>query len=257
MKVAYFDSGITFDDPNLRWGEPSYLLEPGDAGYVAAPLLPSLQTTHKHHKTMNTDYVPTSYPNLNIWCALQESDLTQPLGTAIGMTDPERAAYLAAVGTVKAAVGPIVDLMQQIDELTANFPEILAVQMPLIRAAIKRAKTSPGCTPAIQTQLDWVGAVQHPHPGISRPTIEIEAQRGRVKVSGKKPGFDAVSIYSRIRGEVQWKLIAVRKRKFPFYDESPLAVAHTPEVREYMAIGVVNDEEIGEMSEIKEVVYAG
>ena len=33
--------------------------------------------------------------------------------------------------------------------------------------------------------------------------------------------------------------------------------ADTPEVREYMAIGVVNDEEIGEMSEIKEVVYAG
>ena len=46
-------------------------------------------------------------------------------------------------------------------------------------------------------------------------------------------------------------------KTLPYYDETPLAVAHTPEVREYMAIGVVNDEEIGEMSEIKEVVYAG
>ena len=34
-------------------------------------------------------------------------------------------------------------------------------------------------------------------------------------------------------------------------------VANTPGVREYMAIGVVKDEEIGEMSEIKEVAYAG
>ena len=49
----------------------------------------------------------------------------------------------------------------------------------------------------------------------------------------------------------------MRKRKFPYYDESPLAVANTPEVREYMAIGVINDEEIGQMSEIKEIVYAG
>ena len=49
----------------------------------------------------------------------------------------------------------------------------------------------------------------------------------------------------------------MRKRKFPYFDESPLAVAGTPEVREYMAMGVVNDEESGQHSEIKEVVFAG
>ena len=104
-------------------------------------------------------------------------------------------------------------------------------------------------------------AIGHDAPairsGTSRPTIGVEAQRARVKITGKKPGFDSVNIYSRKKGDVAWKLIAVRKRKFPYYDESPLAVAETPEVREYMAIGVINDEEIGEMSEIKEVVYAG
>ena len=94
-------------------------------------------------------------------------------------------------------------------------------------------------------------------PAHSRPTIDAEAQCGRIKITGKKPGFDSVSIYSRKKGDVQWKLIAVRKRKFPYYDETPLAVPNTPEVREYMAIGVVKDEEIGEPSEIKEVVYAG
>ena len=78
-----------------------------------------------------------------------------------------------------------------------------------------------------------------------------------MKIAGKKPGFDAVNIYSRKKGDVQWKLIAVRKRKFPYFDESPLAVATTPEVREYMAIGTVADEETGVPSEIKEVVYAG
>ena len=114
-----------------------------------------------------------------------------------------------------------------------------------------------GCTLDIQTQLDWIGEAHEMDPAHSRPTINIETQRGRVKVTGRKPGFDAVSIYSRKKGDVQWKLIAVRKRKFPYYDESPLTVPNAPEVREYMAIGVVADEEIGEMSEIKEVVYAG
>ena len=78
-----------------------------------------------------------------------------------------------------------------------------------------------------------------------------------MKIDGRKPGFEAVNIYSRIKGAVQWKLIAVRKRKFPYFDESPLAVAGTPEVREYMAIGVIADEETGQHSEIVEVVFAG
>ncbi len=74
---------------------------------------------------------------------------------------------------------------------------------------------------------------------------------------GNKPGSDALNIYRRIKGQVQWQLIAERKRRFPFSDESALAVPNTPDVREDMAIGVINDEEVGQMSEIKEVVYAG
>jgi len=34
MKIVTWDSGFRFDDPNLYWGNPSYLLEPGDPGYV-------------------------------------------------------------------------------------------------------------------------------------------------------------------------------------------------------------------------------
>ena len=85
----------------------------------------------------------------------------------------------------------------------------------------------------------------------------MEAQRGRVKIEGRKPGFEAVNLYFRKKGDVQWKLIAVRKRKFPYFDEQPLTTPGTPEVREYMAIGVIKDEEVGQPSEIKEVVYAG
>ena len=113
------------------------------------------------------------------------------------------------------------------------------------------------CAPPSRLSSTGIAQTQHPAPAHSRPTNDAEAQRGRIKISGKKPGFDSVSIYSQKKGDVQWKIIAVRKRKFPYYDESPLTVPNTPEVREYMAIGVVKDEEIGETSEIKEAVYAG
>jgi hypothetical protein len=47
MKIAYYDSGLRWDDPNLRWGSPAYLLEPGDPGYVP-PSPPSPPTTNKN-----------------------------------------------------------------------------------------------------------------------------------------------------------------------------------------------------------------
>ena len=37
MKIATGDSGdpeMYFDNPNLRWGSQSYLLEPGDPGFL-------------------------------------------------------------------------------------------------------------------------------------------------------------------------------------------------------------------------------
>ncbi len=206
---------------------------------------------------MNSDYVPLSYRNLLTWLTKQETEVTPALATTIGMPADDRTAFLAAIAAIKAKATLIVDAMDTLEELTAGFPAILEQHLPVVRAEIKRDKTRPACTLEIQTQLDWIGPVQNVDPAHARPSITIEAQRGRVVVNGKKPGFDAVNIYSRKKGDVQWKLIAVRKRRFPYYDESPLAVADTPEVREYMAIGVVKDEEIGQMSEIKEVVYAG
>ena len=48
MKIATFDSGILWDDPNFYWGDPSYLLEPGDPGYT--PPLPPTPTKPKKPK---------------------------------------------------------------------------------------------------------------------------------------------------------------------------------------------------------------
>jgi hypothetical protein len=246
-------------DPAVTWG--SLWLWPTAAELLAGqnpPPVPQPKTKRKTNKhTMNADYIPLSYRNLLIWLIKQDTEITPALATTIGMPVDDRTAYLAAVLGIKAKADLIVEAMETLEELTAGFPAILEQYLPIIRAEIKRDKTRPGCTLEIQTMLDWIGPVQNLDPAHARPTITIEAQRGRVLINGRKPGFDAVNIYSRKKGDVQWKLIAIRKRRFPYYDETPLAVANTPEVREYMAIGVVKDEEIGQMSEIKEVVYAG
>jgi hypothetical protein len=50
MKTVTWDSGVSWDDPNLRWGTPAYLLEPGDPGYINTGLPPEYKTTHKTKK---------------------------------------------------------------------------------------------------------------------------------------------------------------------------------------------------------------
>lgn len=69
MKPVTWDSGVRWDDPNLRWGTPSYLLEPGDPGYVPDPNSASYPQTstqpkrktkampkHDHVKAKDADF---------------------------------------------------------------------------------------------------------------------------------------------------------------------------------------------------------
>lgn len=58
MRLIYWDDGTRYDDVNSRWGDPSYVLEPGDPGYVnhtlaAPPGGSPTQKRQKGTKTMN------------------------------------------------------------------------------------------------------------------------------------------------------------------------------------------------------------
>jgi len=61
---------------------------------------------------------------------------------------------------------------------------------------------------------------------------------------------------SRLRGVPLWERIAFEHHA-PHFDTRPLAQSNVPEVREYMARGVVNDEEIGVDSDIVSITFAG
>ena len=91
-----------------------------------------------------------------------------------------------------------------------------------------------------------------PHP----PPHNLEPQRGGIKVSFTKKGVDALAIYSRLRGTATWNQLAVDTTS-PYDDTSALAVAGVPEAREYMARGVLADEEIGIASDIASITFAG
>ena len=68
MRPLRFDDGTHWDDPNAYWGDPGYVLELGDPGYVPPPP-PSTPTVNRHHKPKNMSSNATP-ENRNVLLAL-------------------------------------------------------------------------------------------------------------------------------------------------------------------------------------------
>lgn len=87
MRTAYWDSGdpeMYFDNPNLRWGSPSYLLEPGDPGYVS-PSPTVNPTTTRHKKMKRQNYFPSRVADQVAWLVNLANTLPGK-ATALGLT---------------------------------------------------------------------------------------------------------------------------------------------------------------------------
>ncbi len=86
-------------------------------------------------------------------------------------------------------------------------------------------------------------------PRTFKPVLKVKIAGGVVRLSFTKEECTAVAIYSRLRGTSEWTSQAVRLNS-PFLDLTPLAVPHSPEVREYAARGILRDKEVGFLSDI-------
>jgi hypothetical protein len=93
-------------------------------------------------------------------------------------------------------------------------------------------------------------------PNTYKAEITVSIKGGLITVEFKKRGVDGVVIYARLRGSQGWTKLGVDTSS-PYIDGRPLAVAGVAETREYMARGIIDDEEIGIESDIVSITYAG
>lgn len=84
--------------------------------------------------------------------------------------------------------------------------------------------------------------------GIYRPGLVAAVQPGRVLLTGDARGADALNLYMRRAGEMGWRLLVGGCVQFPVADTTPALGLATTEERHYRAIGLLDDEEIGDPS---------
>jgi hypothetical protein len=170
---------------------------------------------------------------------------------------PERA---ATVDTwIDAHIAAIQNVSQKKAEwlaATAAKKTQARISVAGLRAEIARWRTAPGMTPAISADLQISATGPTVNPDVYKPELAASVVGGHVRLKFKKRGVSDVNLYVRHPGDMTWRLLA-RVTKSPYDDLTPVAAPGTAEVREYQAIGVMQDKEIGQPSDIVSVTVAG
>lgn len=283
MKIAYWDSGLRWDDPNLRWGNPAYLLEPGDPGYVPPPDLPT--PTKKTKRMRRTNYYPLRQADQVIWLT-NFCNKIAGYAAVLGLTPAQVSAvqaecswlsyvlqtWLPAVRTWNMACTDAVTEAQTGPGLAAQIlPVFTAPALPTdvvpvppgaltrVFALIQTMKDSGKVTEAIGTDLGILGApVNLPDLATLQPLIKVRALTTGVEIdwgwAGHSDVLDALLIQVD-RGDGQgWRLL-VHDTTPRYQDTTPLPPALTR--WQYRAVYIKDDAQVGQWSATVNVTVGG
>ena len=203
---------------------------------------------------MSTDYIPRSEPQLAIWSSNFSKKIPN-YGKTHGLTDEEIKLAETLCNETSARIAEIEQKKTELQQIIALKDDLKNETLATIRGFVARIKAHTAYTDGAGHDLGIIGTPATTVSKDSKTVLKAEVLPGRVRLSFVKKNFSGVNIYTRPIGTIQWQYLA-RDNNSPYDDERPLANG-LPEKREYMAIGVVGDEEVGQPSDIISVVYGG
>lgn len=184
---------------------------------------------------------------------LQKADAE---GAVLGLSAADITDIKTACTNSKAAIKNYSDGATTLQKLKAAKDTQLKTDAKNIRAIVKKMKSSTAYTEAIGKNLHIIGEDPTIDYSSYKPSIKATVMPGRVRIDFIKGGLDGLHIYTRLKGQASWTKLALDTYS-PYEDNRPLTTIGQPEHREYMAIGVLHDEEITQQSDIIEAVFGG
>lgn len=124
--------------------------------------------------------------------------------------------------------------------------------VPRLRQLIQRIKNAPNYTESIGQALNIVGPLKD-GPGeieAAKPKFKVVPLAGwQMRIEYTKGRADGVIVEGRRAGESDWVRLGFDTRS-PFVDARPPLQPNAPEVREYRLRYMLNDEPVGQWSDI-------
>jgi hypothetical protein len=202
------------------------------------------------------DFIPQNEGQLILWLGNFQNKFTTTHAATLGYTPAQITAIsdsctalVTALNAVEAAKTALRNAVESKD--TVKFDSL-----GFLRTEIRKIKTNDAFTDAMGKDLGIIGSPEDMDAESMKPKLSGEAFPGYVRLKFTKKGLDGVNIYTRLKGQSQWTFLA-RDTVSPYDDTRPLSQTGVPETREYMCIGVIDDTEVGQQSDIVTVVFGG
>ncbi|MBI5773263.1 MAG: hypothetical protein HZA89_05915 [Verrucomicrobia bacterium] len=285
MRIAHFDEGLHFDDPNLYWGDPSYLLEPGDPGYVADPTSASFPPTNNQRERKRKMPKSDLIKKPDALFSQQLNTYKNNIGTfaaTLGVTAGQMTAQ-AADADYYAYVLACVDVCNNCSQqwtawketlrgggtvpvggapgeppLPAAVPAVAPGIEARFRALVKLNKAHPNWSTAISEALGTEGEVQSgPDFTTFKPDLKLELSGGNVFVrwgwQNKKAFLDALEIQVDRGTGAGWQLLTIDTTP-NYLDTAPPPASAAKWT--YRAIFRVGDQRVGQWSDEVNITVA-
>ena len=250
-------NGIIRLDEGWRLDEGHRLDQPPN---IPAPVTPPKKRRRSNTKsniiTRMPDYIPTRREPRRAWLqnisAKAAAQVVAGGGTAPVATNLTTAAdALIAAYTDADSAKTTYEGKKAVEQSTET------EQIAIIRSIMTSLKVLPNWkSSGADAQLQASASGSEIDPGTYKPVISVEMKGGFITMDFKKKGVDALAIYGRLRGTLGWTKLGVDTSS-PYIDGRPLATPGVAEIREYMARGMMDDEEIGLESDIVSIVFGG
>jgi len=200
-------------------------------------------------------YIPGTDGNLAVWAGTYKEKLGL-LGESIGLGPTEIEEQQTAAQSIIDSVNKADLKKVEMREATTAKELVKQANLQLIRATVLRMKLLPGYTANAGKELGVISSGQTVDENGLKPVISAVSFRGYVSISFNKQRMFGVSLYSRLKGQLEWQSLGTAKTG-PFIDYAALAEADRPETREYMALCYDGVEEAGFPSDIVTIVHGG
>jgi hypothetical protein len=201
------------------------------------------------------DYIPRKDSEKVIW----NNNLIAKIdveGNVLGLTPAEITEIRAVASNNSTTIIANDDAQTAARVAKAAKDAQLKMGNKVLRAMARKMKSISNYTIAIGTNLGIIGDDPTVDYSTYQPRIKASVMPGRVRIDFVKDGLNGMNLYARLKGQSSWVKLAYDSFS-PYEDNRPLSLANTPEHREYMAIGVIRDEEVTLSSDIIEAVYGG
>lgn len=205
---------------------------------------------------MAASYLPRNDSALLLW--LNNFQIALPIqAKALSVSDTETKVALDGAKLLAGSIQSDEQKYAEWQSKVAHTAELKKQILPEVQRAIERLRCAHGVTEEHGRALMAVPPrSQAALLGEVKPVIQGRYAGGKVSIGWTRGPLDGINVYSRKHGETAWQLLG-RDTRPPYDDPRPLPAGTSAELREYRAVGVVNDEEVGQPSDIVIVSVGG